>query len=51
VYVQSTSPGKAKEANWLPAPNGPFMVTMRYYWPKPELLNDRWKSPSIQRVR
>lgn len=51
VYVQSTSPGKVKEANWLPAPNGPFMVTMRYYWPKPELLNDRWKSPSIQRVR
>ena len=22
IYLQNTSPGKAKEANWLPAPKG-----------------------------
>jgi len=40
ICVQSESPGKGKESNWLPAPNGPFMMALRYYWPKPELLND-----------
>ena len=28
------SPGKDKEANWLPAPKGPFNLTMRLYAPK-----------------
>jgi hypothetical protein len=31
-------------------PSGPFMMAMRYYWPKLELLNDEWKSPQVQRV-
>jgi hypothetical protein len=26
------------------------MLTMRYYWPKSELLNGTWKSPQVQRV-
>jgi hypothetical protein len=50
IYIQADSPGKDKEANWLPAPKAPFMLTMRYYWPKAELLNDVWKSPPVQRV-
>ena len=25
LYIQNESPGKDKEANWLPAPKGPFM--------------------------
>jgi hypothetical protein len=25
LYIQKDSPGKAKEANWLPAPNGPHL--------------------------
>jgi hypothetical protein len=50
IYIQADSPGKDKEANWLPAPKAPFMLTMRYYWPKAELLNDEWKSPPVQRV-
>lgn len=51
LYIQHESPGKDKEANWLPAPNGPFMVTMRYYWPKPELLSGKWKSPLIEQAK
>ncbi len=36
IYIQNKSPGKAKEANWLPAPNGPAYLVMRLYWPKTE---------------
>ncbi|MFD4840902.1 DUF1254 domain-containing protein [Achromobacter sp. NPDC058515] len=50
LYIQTESPGKGKEANWLPAPAGPFMVAMRYYWPKPALLDGKWASPQIQRA-
>lgn len=51
LYIQHDSPGKDKEANWLPAPNGKFMVTMRYYWPKPQLLSGAWKSPLIEQAK
>ncbi len=47
LYLQHESPGKDKEANWLPAPAGIFRVVMRLYWPKPEALNGTWKQPQI----
>ena len=50
IYIQADSPGKDKESNWLPAPKGPFVTFMRYYWPKPALLNGQWKTPAIQRA-
>lgn len=50
VYIQRDSPGKAKESNWLPAPEGEFSVTMRIYWPKPEALDGTWKPTPITRV-
>ena len=50
-YIQKTSPGKDKEANWLPAPDGPFMVVLRLYWPKDNALDGSWKNPSINVVR
>jgi hypothetical protein len=49
LYVQHESPGTGKEANWLPAPAGPFMVAMRLYWPKAEILDGSWKAPPIQK--
>jgi hypothetical protein len=51
IYIQPDSPGKEEEANWLPAPKAPFMLTMRYYLPKPGLLDGSWKSPAVVRVR
>jgi hypothetical protein len=50
IYIQADSPGKDKEANWLPAPKAPFMLAMRYYLPKPELISGAWKSPDVFRV-
>jgi hypothetical protein len=51
LYLQHDSPGPDKQSNWLPAPNGPFMAAMRYYWPKPALLQGQWTSPQIERVQ
>jgi hypothetical protein len=34
LYIQKASPGKDKEPNWLPAPNGTIYLVMRLYWPK-----------------
>jgi hypothetical protein len=34
LYFQHETPGTDKEANWLPAPKGPFNLTMRLYAPK-----------------
>jgi len=31
--------GKDKETNWLPAPNTPFSLYIRCYWPKQEVIN------------
>ena len=50
IYVQNQSPGKDKEANWLPAPAGPFMVATRLYWPKQEALDGKWKAPPMTKV-
>jgi hypothetical protein len=53
LYIQKDSPGKAKEANWLPAPNDTVYLVMRLYWPKdtpPSILppgEGTWKPPGI----
>jgi hypothetical protein len=49
VYVQAPPPGEAKEANWLPAPNGSFELVLRLYWPKDEAVNGTWKPPAVKR--
>jgi len=54
LYIQKDSPGKANEANWLPAPNGPIYLVMRLYWPKttpPSVLppgKGSWNPPPVQ---
>ena len=39
LYIQNASPGPDKNSNWLPAPQGPFVLVERLYWPKPEALD------------
>jgi hypothetical protein len=56
LYVQKSSPGKGKEANWLPAPAGPIYLVMRLYWPKetsPSILpagKGTWQPPAVVAV-
>jgi hypothetical protein len=50
LRIQNKSPGKDEEANWLPAPRGPFAMYMRLYWPKEEATDGKWKAPSLKRV-
>src|SRR5262245_9869819 len=56
IYIQKDSPGKDKESNWLPAPDGPIFIVMRLYWPKiepPSILplgHGTWKPPAIVNV-
>jgi hypothetical protein len=53
IYIQRDSPGKDKESNWLPAPNGPIFMVMRIYSPQteqPSVLppgKGTWKPPGI----
>jgi hypothetical protein len=51
LYFQKESPGADKEANWLPAPTGPFNLTMRLYAPKSDALTGRWDPPPVTRVQ
>jgi len=50
LYIQNESPGMAKEPNWLPAPEGPFALVLRLYWPKPDALNGTWQAPKPEKV-
>ncbi len=50
-YIQQNSPGADKESNWLPAPDGPFMVVLRLYWPQSDALDGSWVNPPMQVVK
>jgi hypothetical protein len=51
LYFQNESPGKDMEANWLPAPKGPFNLTMRLYAPKSEALTGKWNPPPVTKAQ
>ena len=56
LYIQNRSPGKDKESNWLPAPDGPIYLVMRLYSPKttpPSILpvgTGTWQPPGLKRL-
>ena len=50
MYVSHSDPGLAKQANWLPAPEGPFYVIFRVYLPGETVLDGTWKKPQMQPV-
>jgi hypothetical protein len=50
IYIQHDSPGKGKEANWLPAPPDSFNLFLRLYWPTNAILDGSWKMPPVERT-
>ena len=56
IYIQKDSPGKDKEANWLPAPPGPFYLIPRAYAPAQATINilsdvTSWPVPAVVPVK
>lgn len=53
IYIQKDPPGKGKESNWLPAPEGNFNLTLRMYWPKnkpPSVIDGTWSPPGVTKI-
>lgn len=53
LLIQHESPGKDREANWLPAPEGKFVLMLRMYWPRekaPSIIDGSWTVPAVKKV-
>jgi hypothetical protein len=53
LFIQNQTLGADKEANWLPAPAGKFILMLRMYWPSdksPSLLNGTWTIPRVRKI-
>jgi hypothetical protein len=51
LYAGAKSPGKDKESNWLPAPNGTFSLYLRAYWSDKAILDGQWMPPAVVQVQ
>lgn len=51
IYVQKHAPEGEKKANWLPAPDGEFRLSLRLYVPKKQALDGAWAPASVMRVK
>ena len=51
LYFQNESPGVDKAANWLPAPKGPYNLTMRIYAPQADALTGKWNPPPVMKAQ
>jgi hypothetical protein len=51
ITIQHQEPqDPAERANWLPAPEGPFYLVMRIYWPEQAALDGTWTPPPVRRA-
>ncbi len=51
LHISKDSPDKDLEANWLPAPDGPFYLVMRLYGPEQTALDGSWTPPPLVRAK
>src|SRR5262245_42216286 len=49
IYIQKENPGKDSESNWLPAPDGEFLLILRCYIPHREIYEQQWYPPGIEK--
>jgi hypothetical protein len=50
IYIQNAAPA-GHETNWLPAPDGDFILMLRAYQPGPSVLNGEYQVPPVQEVQ
>ena len=50
ILVSASDPGGERQSNWLPAPRGPFNLTMRLYGPSRRVIDGSWLPPPVKRV-
>ena len=50
IYIQNTAPAGHK-SNWLPAPEGKFILWLRVYVPGAAILDGKYKVPPIVEVK
>jgi len=51
LYFSAKLPGKDKETNWVPAPNGTFSLYIRAYWAEQAILDGTWMPPQVVKVK
>lgn len=51
VYIQRRDPGDSRRANWIstPSADGPFLLSMRLYWPQDTALDGQWAPPPVRK--
>jgi hypothetical protein len=49
IIIRRTRPTEAG-VSWLPAPPGPFRLSLRLYWPRSQVLRGSWQPPPLERV-
>jgi hypothetical protein len=50
LHVDRERPEPSREANWLPAPDGPFYCILRIYLPRAAVFDGTWKRPALEAV-
>ena len=51
LYFGAKSPGKSKETNWVPAPEGAFSLYLRCYWPEQSVIDGSWVPPNVEKQK
>ncbi len=51
IYIGHSSPGRDKESNWLPAPEGKYSFVARVYGPSEAAQNGQWKLPAPVEIK
>jgi len=50
IFIQRDEPEEDESANWLPAPDGPFLLILRLYGAEQAVLVNEWEAPEVERV-
>jgi hypothetical protein len=49
IWIARADPGGERRSNWLPAPaDGPFMVILRAYLPRQEIVSQTYVPPAVE---